>query len=143
MIRVAFRFGDTRRFARLISWWDGSDVAHCEVAGYWTGDVHECVSASWLDGGVRAKNMPLPADKWRIYEMAGDPRHVDAWLGEHDGQGYDWLGLLGFMWRPIRGMLGRKLCSEACAEMVGIRDGWRFGPAMLEAIVARFGRRVQ
>ena len=97
-IRVCFRYGDRRLFARLVTLVQGSDTAHCEAARAWTGDVHECVSSSWLDGGVRGKTIEMPAGKWRIYEVdaAIDPL---VYLSQHDGDGYDWLGLLGFVIR--------------------------------------------
>lgn len=141
-IRVCFRYGDRRLFARLVTLVQGSDTAHCEAARAWTGDVHECVSSSWLDGGVRGKTIEMPAGKWRIYEVdaAIDPL---VYLSQHDGDGYDWLGLLGFVIRRIRGFGGRRFCSEAVAEILGLRDPWRFDPATLEAVVAGIGRRVQ
>ena len=141
-IRVCFRYGDRRLFARLVTLVQGSDTAHCEAARAWTGDVHECVSSSWLDGGVRGKTIEMPAGKWRIYEVdaAIDPL---VYLSQHDGDGYDWLGLVGFVIRRIRGFGSRRFCSEAVAEILGLRDPWRFDPATLEAVVAGIGRRVQ
>ena len=142
LIRTAFRYGDKRMFARLVTLVQGSDTAHCEAAWAWDGDVHECVSSSWLDGGVRGKTIEMPAGKWRIYEVdaAIDPL---VYLSQHDGDGYDWLGLLGFVIRRIRGFGGRRFCSEAVAEILGLRDPWRFDPATLEGVIAGIGRRVQ
>lgn len=70
LVRVAFRYNDRRMFARLVCWLRGGDSAHCEVASVLTDTgLHHCVSSSWLDGGVRGKWMPLPADRWRVYEI--------------------------------------------------------------------------
>lgn len=142
LIRVAFRYGDSRPFARLVCWWTRHDAAHCEVAWAWDGERHECVSSSWLDGGVRGKSIDMPPSKWRIYEVDAkhDPRE---WLKKRKGWLYDWLGLFGFVWRRIKGFMRRMFCSEACMDILGVPDPWRFDPAAAEAVVAAHGRRVQ
>lgn len=33
----------------------------------------------------------------------------------------------------------RVVCSEACAEMLGFGDAWRFDPCALRAVVKRVG----
>ena len=63
MIRIAFRYGDRRWFARLVCALRGGDVAHCEVAYAQLAIGHLCVSASWLDGGVRSKMIVLDPAK--------------------------------------------------------------------------------
>lgn len=143
MIRVAFRYSDRRPFARLVGWWDRTDTAHCEVAWAWSEPQHECVSSSWLDGGVRGKSLALLPSRWRIYEVDAQPQLALAWLARHKDKRYDWLGLLGFVWRPLRDFRRRWFCSEACADILGIADPWRFSPAALEAVIARMGRRIQ
>ena len=142
-VRVCFRHSDTRLFARVVCWWLRHDAAHCEVAYAWRGDRHDCVSASFMDDGVRGKNIAMPPEKWRVYEMPGDPLEVQAWLDEHDGWKYDTLGLFGFVWRRVKGWLHRVFCSEACADILGLPEPWRYDPALLESVCARLGRRVQ
>lgn len=144
MIRVCFRYGDKRLFARVVGWWQGHDSAHCEVSYEWTQLYHDCVSASFVDGGVRGKIIAMPAEKWRIYEVDRVTKTaVKSWLAENDGKGYDVLGLAGFVWRPIKGWLKKKFCSECGAEILGLPDPWRYDVATLESVCARFGRRVQ
>jgi hypothetical protein len=143
MIRIAFRYGDPRIFARLVCLLQGGDSAHCEVSVRQVADVHECISASFLDGGVRLKTMPLPPEKWRIYELPGDPIAALAWFDAHDGSPYDLLGLAGFVWRRIKGLRDAWFCSEAAADMIGLRDPWRYDLALLESVCHKLGRRVQ
>ena len=143
MIRVAFRYGDTRFFARAVCLLQGGDSAHCEVVARSVADVHECISASFLDKGVRMKPMPLPPDKWRVYELPGDPATARAWLALHDGQPYDLLGLAGFVVRRVRGRSKAWFCSEAAADMLGLRDPHRYDLALLESVCARLGTRTQ
>lgn len=143
MIRVAFRYNDSRLFARLVCLVRGGDSAHCEVAWSWAGERHECVSASWLDGGVRKKLISMPADKWRIYSVPGDQRHVEVWFQAHQGARYDVLGLLSGL-VPRFGSAKRKwFCSEVCAHQLGLPNPHLFYPRELESVCARIGVRVQ
>ena len=142
MIRVAFRYGDSRLFARLVCLLRGGDSAHCEVAHWWDGLMHECVSSSWLDDGVRGKLLRLSQDKWRIYEGDGDPEAVRRWLAAHQSEGYGAWRLLRFA-LGLRINAGGPVCSGACAAMMGLTEDRLFEPRTLEAVCARFMRRVQ
>lgn len=142
-VRVAFRYGDRRLFARLVCWLRGGDSAHCEVASVWTETgLHHCVSSSWLDGGVRGKWMPLPADKWRVYEIEATTDPL-AWLAEHRDQGYDRLGLLGILWPRLGHSRRRWFCSETAGDVVGLPEPQIFDLRTLESVCQRFGTRVQ
>lgn len=143
MTRIAFRYADTRLFARLVCWWRGGDSAHCEVVSHsWTNGHHECISASWLDGGVRTKTMPLPADRWRIYEVEHTVDPV-GWLELNNGAGYDWLGLLSFVIARWRVSTTRWFCSEVAAHIMGLPEPHRYDLVTLESVCACYGRRVQ
>ena len=87
--------------------------------------------------------MELPADKWRIYELDVPLIQVWRWFHEHRGQGYDVLGLLGFIWRPVKGFLALWFCSEAVAAMIGLDNPEAFDLVLLESLCKRFGNRVQ
>lgn len=143
MIRVAFRYNDKRLFARAVCLLQGGDSAHCEAAWSWDGLLHECVSSSLLDGGVRGKAIDLVPGKWRIYELPGSYTAVTNWLELHKGERYDILGLLGFVFRRIKGWLRAWFCSEVVADIMQLPEPWRYDLALLESVCARFGRRVQ
>lgn len=114
------------------------------MAWAWAEQSHECVSASFLDGGVRGKTIEMPAEKWRIYEMPGFSHLTVAdWLVKHDSEGYDVLGLVGFVFRRIKGWTKRWFCSEAAADMMGLSDPWRYDLALLESVCAKIGTRIQ
>lgn len=142
IIRIAFRRDDPRLFARVVCLLRGGDSAHCEAAHAWDGALHECVSASWLDGGVRGKAIDMPAEKWRIYEVPA-AIHPAEYLRVHDGDGYDVLGLLGILWPRLGHSARRRFCSEACAEMLGLPMPHLFDLRTLESVCAFIGRRVQ
>ncbi|MEN9926645.1 MAG: hypothetical protein RL268_2771 [Pseudomonadota bacterium] len=143
MIRVGFRYADTRLFARVIGWWQRHDSAHCEVSGTWDGKAHECVGASFLDRGVRLKVIDMPPEKWRIYEIDRPAGVVASWYDRHAGDDYDVLGLLGFLWRPIRGRGRRWFCSELVADVLGLQEPHRYDVAAIESVCNFVGRRVQ
>jgi hypothetical protein len=141
-VRIAFRFGDDRLFSRLVCWVRGGDSAHCEAAERLLGDMHACVSASFLDGGVRGKMIELPASKWRIYEV---PAFHDMfrWEAAHRDSGYDWVGLLGLVFAGIRHWHDAWFCSEVCAAILGLDDPHRYDLMRLEEHCARVGKRIQ
>lgn len=149
MIRICFRYGDTRLFARVVCALRGGDSAHVEVAHRWAADMHDCVSASWLDGGVRGKLIQMSAAKWRVYEVPGNPDDVRAWLETHAGQGYDWVSFLGFgILRRIRGSARRWFCSEVAADLLWLRAANRWDLFDLESVCQRLckaglGRQVR
>lgn len=144
MIRVAFRYGDPRIFARLVTLLQGGDSAHCEVAYAWQDTYHECVSSSFLDGGIRKKVIDMPATKWRIYELDSvDVAKVEEVYKKYEGSKYDWLGLAGFVFRRVKGFLKRVFCSEYAAEVVGLDEPHRFDLILLESVCKLIGRRVQ
>jgi hypothetical protein len=142
IVRIAFRYDDKRLFSRLVCLLRGGDSAHCEVAWKWDGLTHDCISASFLDGGVRQKVIPMPADKWRIYEIDAATLPGD-WFRLNVGAGYDVLGLIGIVFPPANHAAQRWFCSEVAADILGLRDPQIFDLRNLEAVCARFGKRVQ
>lgn len=144
MIRVAFRYNDDRFFARVVTWLRGGDSAHCEVSHIWRKEWHNCTSASFMDGGVRQKQIQLTADKWRIYEIPGiSVADVDEWFRDNHDKKYDVVGLIGFVWRRIEGSSKRLFCSEAVADIMGLPTPHLYDLRTLESVCARFGRRIQ
>lgn len=141
-VRVAFRHADRRLFARLVCLLRGGDSAHCEVAWAWQGEAHRCVSASFLDGGVRGKQIDMPACKWRIYEIEA-VRDPVAWCADNSGAGYDVAGLLGIVFPPLGHARRRWFCSEVAAHLIGLATPHIYDLRTLESVCARFGRRVQ
>lgn len=144
MIRVAFRYNDSRIFARLVKVLQGGDSAHCEASYEWSGTTHQCVSSSFLDGGIRKKEIVMPPEKWRIYEVDSiDSARIEEVYKKYEGSGYDWFGLAGFVFRRIKGFLNRVFCSEYAAEVIGLDEPWRFDLVLLESVCKVIGRRVQ
>lgn len=129
MMYVAFYKGRTRAFDRAVQWWESGPYSHCELVLADTGNgAHLCASSSMMDGGVRVKEIALAPERWDLLPVpwANADKALD-WLDLHDGCGYDYLGLAGFVWRPYHGEAARYWCSEAVAAMLGLDDPWRYG----------------
>lgn len=141
-LRIAFRYGDTRLFSRLVCLVRGGDSAHCEVVLRSVGGVHECLSASWVDGGVRVKKMPLPADKWRIWTLTGGADPL-TWYTQHAGAPYDVAGLLGFVVPWVKHKLDAWFCSECAADIAGLEAPHRYDLVKLERHCRANGIREQ
>lgn len=133
-MKIAFYKGKKRIFNLLTSWWLRGRYSHCELI------LREnpngsclCVSSSFMDGGVRSKEIFLDPDHWDILEIEGDVVYAQKWFDSHKGQPYDVLGLVGFIFRVLGQSKSRWFCSEAIAEMLGLLDSWRFDPCVLYA----------
>lgn len=137
-MKVAFYKGKKRLFNRLVCYWLRGDYSHCElVTRTDLLGVSDCISSSFMDGGVRLKRMRLDPAHWDLIEVDGDPRKAHYWLDMHEGDGYDVIGLLGFIWRRQRGYQDKWFCSEAVAEMLGMQESWRFDPMTLWAALSK------
>lgn len=134
---IAFYKGKTRLFNRLTSWWLRGPYSHCELV-LGTNGIGQaiCASSSFLDGGVRVKHMRLDPAHWDVVEVAGSADDAWAWIRVHEGQGYDLLGLVGFVLRVLGQDQTRWVCSEAVAAMLRRPEPWRFDPCSLWAAVA-------
>lgn len=135
-IEIAFYKGRKRFGDRVIQWWTRSPYSHCEVVTHRRSDgAAWCISSSWVDGGVRGKWIALDPTRWDLVQMPGvDSAGAHLWLAQHAGQGYDFIGLLGFVWRPIAGSARRWFCSEACADIVELEEPWRLSPGALRHV---------
>lgn len=89
-------------------------------------------------GGVRFKRIVL-GDKWDLLPARQHPAVSATWAVANQGRLYDWQLVLGFLAWLIPQKASRVMCSEACAEMLGMPDAWRFDPCALRA-VAVMGR---
>lgn len=137
---IAFYKGRHRLFDRLVQWWTRGPYSHCElVIEQAPNGMFCCISSSWCDGGVRAKWMFLPPERWDIVDTEGNPDAARQWGLDHAGKRYDLLGLFGFVWRARRDNPHRWFCSEAVAAILGFPEPWRFSPNDLSNILKRKG----
>jgi hypothetical protein len=73
-------------------------------------------------------------DNWDFIEL---PSHLEPrarkWFEEHKGKAYDYVGLLRFVFDFLNASRDKWFCSRACADALGMTDGWREGPNGLSA----------
>lgn len=139
---VAFYRGRQYLKSWPLAWWQRSDFSHCVVVLRQVGDVYE-VAESTLFGGVHTSVHALPEQDWEIYRVPGDHDMAVFWLAQHMGDRYGLLGLLGFLFRRIKGPANQWWCSKAVAAMLGFADPWRYDVATLRDVCRRIGCRVE
>ena len=143
MLHIAYRYGDTKLFARFVCLLRGGDSAHVEMCEPLAYGLWRCTSSSHMDGGPRTKDMPLPAGKWRLYRTNIHPSVAREWLANNKGKSYGWWKLIRFAIPLIRPSFGGPICTQACAQMtaLGHADSWDL--RTLEAAHAWRYERVQ
>lgn len=144
MAKVTFALYSGRRrwVSRFLNWWMGCRYSHVEAVLGANGTKFVCASSSFLDGGVRQKTIDLSTRNWTLYEIEAK-QHPHWWFTQHRGEGYDFIGLLGFVIRPIKGYLRAWWCSEACAASIGIEDSWRYDVGIFASMLETFGTRIE
>jgi len=122
---------------KLIKWWDGS-YSHGEFVHYeketkttWG------LSSSMRDGGVRAKNIIFKKENWDFVDITRlGVDGFDAFQKTKELQGivkYDYLGISGFVARPIKEDPDKMFCTEYLAWLLGWTQPWRHGPSAFMA----------
>lgn len=88
LIYLAVYKGEGKLFNRLIRLWTRSRYSHCELVmpdGRW-------LSASAMDGGVRAKHIELDFEHWDLIPLPwANAKLIESVFDRHEGKGYDWL----------------------------------------------------
>lgn len=140
-LRVAFYKGRSRPFNLLVSWKMDGPYSHTEavlgtnpISGLMT-----CASSSFMDGGVRFKDIELEPDRWDIIEVAGvDPERVAEWFRQRLGQPYDVRGLVSFV-LPVGNTPDGYFCNEAVGAAIGLPEPARFDPNSFACVLERLG----
>lgn len=101
----------------ITRWWTGSTYSHCELV---IGGV--CYSASFMDGGVRAKQIDLGSGRWDVIDVPwADELRVADFFARTKGRPYDWHGIFGSqLFNRGSHDPNRWFCSEWCGEALGI-----------------------
>ena len=133
LIYLALYKGRGTLFNRLVRLWTRSKYSHCELVladGRW-------LSASAMDGGVRAKHIELNLEHWDLIPLLwANHRQIARVFRANAGQGYDFFGLFGSQLLPV-GLHSRRrwFCSEFCAAALGFPMPQRYSPAQLGEVV--------
>lgn len=142
-MKFAFYKGNSSLTDKFISSYMRGPYSHVESILAENADGTYTIASSVPGTGVRtAYNQSLPAADWDIVETQGDLDMAVAWFKEHDGAAYDYIGLFGFVLRPVTiEERGKFWCSEACLLAIGYKGAWREDPNSMYNVVrfAQFG----
>lgn len=134
-MKIAFYKGKGTLVDRMIRWWQRGPYSHVEAVLAENGDgTFECAS-SVHSAGVRIATITLPPDEWDVLDMPADVDAVRAWFTAHAGLRYDYLGILGFVVRPVGGEPRHYFCSEAVATALRLDEPFRLDPNALGDLV--------
>ena len=140
-MKIAFYKG-TRKglqgiYSRLARWIDSGPYSHCELIF----NDGLSASASFIDGGVRFKHIDYKEDNWDVVELQGfDEDKARQWFEDHEGEKYDLLGNLRFIFFFVKPSNNKWFCSEAIAEALIISESWRLGPNGIYALMTSKGK---
>lgn len=122
-------------FSIACRWWLGGPYTHAELI-FSDGMAGTSRSA---EGGVVLRRIEFDPKDWDFIEIVGDEEAARHWFEVHQGEGFDLLGLLGFVWRRDIHRPPRWFCSEAIGAALGIAQPWRFDPNQLPIILEQRG----
>jgi hypothetical protein len=120
---------------RLVSWWTHGEFFHWELL------IVQNESGEWLTGSANpTKGVFLEwktfDDSWTIVDCPiGHPLHAQLVFEKFEGQKYDYLGLLGFVFRRGQHVDHRWFCSEIISMAIGLKNPWRYCPNTLYDIL--------
>ena len=122
----------------ITRWWTGSQYSHVELVidGI-------CYSASFMDGGVRAKVINLSSGKWDLIPADWiDADRALEFFRKTKGAKYDWFGIFGAqMFNRRRHMQSRYFCSEWLSAAAGLPNAEIYSPYALMKLAMFFNAR--
>lgn len=133
MIKLAMYKGKGLIGNAIVRAWTRSIYSHCELIDT---DVGRWMSASVMDGGVRAKEMDMDPEHWDVFDLPwADPIRLLEYYAETKGKKYGWVDLLRsqFLNRPFDDT-DAAFCSEWCAAALGLPCPTSYSPATLLCI---------
>ncbi len=121
-------------YSRAVRWWTRSTYSHCELV-FSNG---EAASASYMDGGVRFKQIDFDPEKWDFVPL---PEALEAaardWFVKYQGAPYDLWGNLHFIISSVGDDEKKWFCSESLAAAVGLASPSRYSPGDLYPVFKR------
>lgn len=130
MFAVAFykgtRPGIQGLYNILVRWWTRSPYTHCEMIF----SDGLSASSSFLDGGVRFKEITYNPEHWDIVELPSElEQSARDWFEQHEGDSYDLIGNLGFVVGSVDDSKRKWFCSEVIMAALGVTEPGKFSPS--------------
>lgn len=131
--RAAFQKAGDKFCGPLIKRLDKGPYSHCELVfsdGWWGSSYHP--------RGVVLRALIHVESDWDFVDLPVEwESDARKWFEQYKGKPYDYTGCLRFLLRTFRPSRDKWFCSRACADALGMVDGWRAGPNGLYAALNR------
>ncbi len=124
-------------FNKICRWWLRGDFSHTELIF----SDGLSASSSFIDGGVRLKQIDYDYERWVIYPVIGDEQKARNFVNGLLGLRFDIVGLLGHALPHKPQSQNKWFCSELVlaallvANELPYYDAFRADPCNLEALV--------
>lgn len=127
-----FRFLDSA--TRLLT---KGPYSHCEIVEELPDGTYKCFSSSYRDGGVRSKILSLSDNSWDFVDAPFiSPESLRLVEFREKGRKYDLLGAAGLVFLTSQ-RSDKWFCSEIVAEVIGLKESWRYTPNTLYSVCKR------
>jgi hypothetical protein len=138
-MRFAFYKAKGSLFDAAIRIWEVGPYSHCEAILAGPDYDGKFTIASSVPGvGVRITKAYMWAADWDFIDVPLTQKqeaYVAAWFRDHSGAKYDYVGIFGFIFRPVKDEKGKYFCSEALGHALQIKQPWRLDPNGLYALL--------
>lgn len=139
-MKVAFYKGKENWIGEIIRWWTKSPYSHCEMILKVNANRTYRMATSWIGVGITTRDRLINTHDWDFVDVPTTRQQdieIIEWFNKHDGQRYDYMGILGFVIRRKIHTKHRWFCSEACAEslhnagVIPAVKSWKESPGSL------------
>ena len=134
-MKIAFYKGRKRLFNRLVSWWTRGPYSHAELV--FSDGI--CASSSFMDKGVRFKQIELTPENWDILPLPTcfDEAKSRKWFEWNQGKQFDTFGMFGIALPFLKQSPGKYFCIESILTSLGFIGGWRIEPNACYTLIQR------
>lgn len=128
VVQIAMYKGRGEFSNKLTRLWTRSKYSHCELV---VNGI--CYSSSFMDGGVRCKNINLYDGKWDLYPIPwANEDYILSFFARTLCSEYDWMGILGSqVFNRHCNNPNRYFCSEWSGDALGIPNPESYSPQTL------------
>ena len=134
-MKIAFYKHNKNFVSKLVKWWTHGDYSHCELIIQEKDGLYLCGSVIPFKR-IELVWKQLKTEQWDIIDCPiGNSLHAQIFFEKIVGLKYDYLGLLGFIFRRGQQLDHRWFCSEAIAAAIGLKNPWRYCPNTLFDII--------
>jgi hypothetical protein len=134
------RKGVNGLYSRGVRYIEKNRFSHCELVF----SDGLSASASFIDGGVRFKDITYNTTDWVFVDVSwADEKKARAYFVSHQNAEYDLKGNLHFLFGVFGDSSGKKFCSEAVAEALGLDEAWLLAPNALYHVLTFINKQIE